>query len=222
VPIRARAALTSPALRGSNLGPPPPHPHPSRSQMVVFDSLRRAAPRISLLVIVLVVAGCVLFSPPKAKVAVADIAAAFPEVDRLGAVVYMYEAGSDGEPDCEYFEYRRGAFTSKPEDRLCRVFDFDGRHTGGGDEGPIPVAFDEEAHADLVAFKRALDRVGAALVYMNAVLAADGSVGPDSGFKFDRCVAYWYQPGWTSLPEDIPGDISSGINEDWYNTDGCR
>jgi hypothetical protein len=135
----------------------------------------------------------------------------------------MHDAGNEGEPDCEYFEYSRGAFTSKPEDEFCRVFDFDNRHPGGGDEGPMPVVFDDEARADLADLKKAFDGVGAPLDYMNLVFDANGSVGPDSGFEFDRCVAFWYQPGWTALPDDIAGDfVSMAIDEDWYKTDACR
>ena len=53
---------------------------------------------------VLVVAGCAFIPTTKATVSVADFAAAFPTIERLGAVVYMFEAGWDGEPDCGYFE----------------------------------------------------------------------------------------------------------------------
>ncbi len=165
--------------------------------------------------------GCALFHAPKANVSVADVTAAFPTVERLGAVVYMFEAGQDGEADCEYFEYRQGAFTSKPHDEFCRVFDVDNRHPGGGSEGPVPVPFDDQARADLADFKKAFEGVGAPMDYMNGVLAADGSVGPDSGFAFDRCVTYWYQPGWTALPDDDPDAVSTGIDANWYKSDGC-
>ena len=169
--------------------------------------LSRARPSTLMLVLgaaALAVSGCVLLDAPKASVSVEDIGAAFPTVQRLQAVVYMRDAGEVGEADCEYFEYKRGAFTSKPDDEFCRVFDFEGRQPGGGDEGPVPVAFDDTARSDLEALKEAFHGVSAPLDYMNLVLAADGAVGPDSGFRFDRCVAYWYQPGWTVLPEDDP------------------
>ena len=184
---------------------------------------KHAVARITSLVFaLLIVAGCAFFRTPKATVNVADVAAAFPTLERLSAVVYMLDAGSGEEPGCEYFQYGRGAFTSNPDDEFCRVFDFDNRHPGGGDEGPVPIAFDAEARRDLAALKRAFEGVGAPLDYMNAVLAADGSVASDSGFAFDRCVTYWYHPGWTVLPEDIAGDsVSTGINADWYKTDGC-
>ncbi len=170
----------------------------------------------------LIVAGCAFFRMPKATVNVADVAAAFPTIERLSAVVYMLDAGGDDEPDCEYFEYGRGAFTSNPDDEFCRVFDFGDRHPGGGHEGPVPIAFDAEARTDLAALKHAFEGVGAPLNSMNAVLAVDGSVASDSGFAFDRCVTYWYHPGWTALPDDISGDsVSRGINADWYKTDGC-
>jgi hypothetical protein len=166
-------------------------------------------------------AGCAFLRAAKADVAVTDVEAAFPTVERLGAVVYMVEAGQDGGPDCEYFEYQRGAFTSTPEDEFCRVFDFDSRHPGGGHEGPVPTPLDDQAHADLADFKNAFDDVGSPIDYMNAVLAPDGSVGPDTGFNFDRCVAYWYEPGWTSLPDDDPDSVSTGIDANWYKTDNC-
>lgn len=184
--------------------------------------LQRARSLVLFVITAVAVAGCASFATPKANVSVSDVGDAFPTIERLSAVVYMLEADGDGEPNCEYFEYGRGAFTSKPADEFCRVFDFDERHPGGGDEGPVPVAFDDKAQADLADLKQAFAGAGAPLDYMNLVLAADGSVGPDSGFAFDRCVAYWYQPGWDALPEDDPGEsISSGINEDWYETDSC-
>src|SRR6476660_8252328 len=77
-------------------------------------------------------AGCALLRTPKADVSVDAVATAYSTVQRLGALVYMFEAAQDGEANCEYFEYQRGAFTSKPQDEVCRVFDFDNRHPGGG------------------------------------------------------------------------------------------
>ena len=68
----------------------------------------------------------------------------------------------------------------------------------------------------------AFDRVGTPLRYLNVVLTQEGLMGPDSGFAFDRCVYYSYQPGWTALPEDIPDEqVSTGIDGDWYRTDAC-
>jgi hypothetical protein len=179
--------------------------------------------RVLALLVVLLLSSCALFRAPKATVEVEAVAAAFPTIERLEAVVYMHEGGSDSDdPECEYFEYGRGAFTSNPADEFCRVFDFDDRHPGGGMEGPVPVAFDDQARAHLAELLASFDGVGAPLDYMNLVLAPDGSVGADSGFSFDRCVSYWYQPGWTTLPEDIEGDsVSSGMNADWYKTDSC-
>lgn len=179
--------------------------------------------RLLPLLVVVVVSGCALIRAPKASVDVTAVAAAFPTIESLGAVVYMHEDGSDsGDPECEYFEYGRGAFTSNPADEFCRVFDFDDRHPGGGLEGPVPVAFDDQARADLGELLASFDGVGAPLDYMNLVLAPDGSVGADSGFMFDRCVSYWYQSGWAKLPEDIEGEsVSSGLNADWYKTDNC-
>jgi hypothetical protein len=176
----------------------------------------------ALLVVALVFSGCAMFRTPKATLSVDDIAVAFLTIQRLSAVVYSRDASEDGEADCEYFQYGRGAFTSKPEDEFCRVFDFADRQPGGGDEGPAPVAFDAQARTDLAEFLAALKSVGAPLNYMNLVPTADGSVGPDSNFAFDRCVSYVYQPGWTALPEDLSDDaVSSGINADWYKVDSC-
>ena len=203
--------------------------HDQATQPVTLHSHRIMPPTLTGRMFLLVamaaamfaIAGCAFLRTPKANVAVGDIATAFPTVQRLGAVVYMFEAGQDGEADCEYFEYQRGAFTSKPQDEFCRVFDFDDRHPGGGNEGPVPVPLDDQARADLVDFKKAFEGVGASIDYMNAVLASDGSVGPDSGFDFDRCVAYWYDPGWTALPNDDPDSVSTGIDANWYKTDSC-
>jgi hypothetical protein len=187
--------------------------------MLQFGRANRAA---LLMVVALVFSGCAVFRTPKVTVSVDDIAMAFPTIQRLSAVVYLHEAGQDGAADCEYFEYGRGAFTSKPEDEFCRVFDFADRQPGGGSEGPAPAAFDAQAQADLAEFLAAFEAVGARLDYMNLVPAENGSVGPDTNFAFDRCVSYVYQPGWTTLSEDVSGDsISSGIDRDWYKTDGC-
>jgi hypothetical protein len=135
---------------------------------------------------------------------------------------HMHDDEGRDEPDCEYFDYGRVAFTSKPEDEFCRVFGYNTRQPDGGFEGPIPVAFDETARADLPELKQAFAGISAPLDYINLALASDGSVGPDSVFSFDRCVTYWYQPGWTALPEDIDGEtVSTGINKDWYESDGC-
>jgi hypothetical protein len=165
--------------------------------------------------------GCTLFGPPaKATVPVAAMRAAFPTIERLAAVVYSHDPAGDAVAECEYFEYGRGAFTSDPADGSCRVFDPDDRHPGGGAEGPVPVAFDDQARADLADLKRAFDGAGAPLDYMNLVLEADGSVGPDSTFAFDPCVTYVYQPGWSTLPSDEDA-VSTGIDADWYKTDGC-
>jgi hypothetical protein len=165
--------------------------------------------------------GCALIGPKKADVDVAHVAAAFETIERLGAVAYMVQPENEGE-DCVYFQYKRGAFTSLPQDEFCRVFDFDNRQPGGGSEGPIPIAFDDAAKGDLAELKAALGGVGAPLDYMNLVLRADGSVGRDSGFAFDRCVMYWYEPGWTSLPEDIDEEtVTTAIDSDWYEVDSC-
>jgi hypothetical protein len=178
---------------------------------------------VPIVLATLAIAGCALSVRPSADVVVANIATAFPAIERLSAVIYLNEEGSDGEPGCEYFVYVRGAFTSKPTDQFCRVFDFDDRQPGGGDAGPSPVEFDDLARADLADLKVAFERVGAPLKYLNLVIAPNGSVGPDSVFDFDGCIVYWYRPGWTVLPVDESGDsVSTGIDEDWYETDNCR
>jgi hypothetical protein len=128
-------------------------------------------------------------------------------------------ATGGGDPACEYFEYERGAFTSNPADEDCRVFE---RNDEPGIRGPAPVAFDDQARADLKAMLAAFDSTGAPLNYMNVVLTEEGSMGPGSGFAFDRCVYYKYRPGWAVLPEDIEGEqVSTGIDRDWYQTDSC-
>ena len=182
----------------------------------------RSRPAVALLV-VLVVSGCSLLRAPKADVDVSRVQAAFPAVEQLGAVVYMDDPAVEGEDrGCEYFEYQRGAYASDPDDEFCRVFDYDDRHPGGGPEGPVPGAFDDQARADVTAMLAAFDSVATPVRYMNVVLTADGSIGPDSNFAFDRCVYYWYQPSWKSLPDDFKGkEVSTGINADWYKTDNC-
>lgn len=162
--------------------------------------------------------GCAFFSPPKAQVDVRDIEAAFPTMQRLAVGVYWLMAGGE-EDECEYFQYSRGAFTSRPDD--CRVFDYDDRQPGGGAEGPVPDPFDEQARFDVADMLAAFEGVGAPLDYINVVVQADGSVGPDSNFSFDRCVMYVYDPGWTTLPEADPDSIAAGVNTDWYSIDDC-
>jgi hypothetical protein len=184
--------------------------------------LGRAQAPALVVVAALVFAGCGLFRPSKSTVSVDDIALAFPTIQRFSAVAYSHEAGQDGEADCQYFQYGRGAFSSKPEDEFCRIYDFDNRQPGGGPEGPVPVAFDARPRTDLAELLTVFKSVGAPLDYMNVAPTSDGSVGPDSYFDFDRCVTYVYQPGWTTLPEDDPGRyVSTGINVDWFKTDLC-
>jgi hypothetical protein len=171
----------------------------------------------------LALSGCTLLgSPAKATISPADLKAAFPTIERLASVVYSHDPEGDAVAECEYFEYGRGAFTSDPANASCRVFDPEDRHPGGGAEGPVPVAFDDQARADLADLKRTFEGADAPLDYMNLVLGADGSVGPDSTFAFDPCVTYVYQPGWSTLPGDEDGDtVSTGIDADWYKTDSC-
>lgn len=211
-PTRGRCAGES----GADAAPQPSRVH-SLSDMRI-----RPQPVLALLV-VLGLSGCSLFRAPKAEVDVVQVQAAFSAVEQLGAVVYMHNpADEGGDPACDYFEYARGAYTSTPGDEFCRVFDYDDRQPGGGLEGPVPVAFDDQARADLASMLAAFDGVAAPLSYMNVVLAANGSIGPDSGFTFDRCVYYWYQPNWSVLPDDFQGkEVSTGINTDWYKTDSC-
>jgi hypothetical protein len=174
-------------------------------------------PRFGLLFsVVLVASGCALFRPPKADIDVTQLQAAFPAVEAIGAIVYMDEGG---DPACEYFEYERGAFTSNPADEFCRVFE---RIDEPGQDGPPPVAFDEQARADLKTLLAAFKNTGAGLRYMNVALDADGSVESESTFAFDRCVYYRYHPGWADLPQDTPGEeVWAGVNGDWYQNDNC-
>lgn len=162
-----------------------------------------------------------MLRPPKADVDVTQVQAAFPVVEGFGAVAYMDDpAVQGGDPACEYFEYARGAFTSNPADEFCMVLNFE--EAGEPLWGPAPVAFDDQARADLKAMLAAFASKGAPLRYLNVVLTQDGSMGPDSNFAFDRCVSYRYQPGWIVLPEDTPGEeVSTGIDPDWYRTDNC-
>ena len=93
---------------------------------------------------------------------------------------------------------------------------------GGGFEGLIPVEFDQQALDDLATLKAEFARIRTPIDYLNVVFDPSGAIAPDSGFSADRCVMYWYDPGWSVLPEDIPGeDVSAGIDEDWYKTDSC-
>ena len=166
-----------------------------------------------LAIAALVVAGCAV----KANVSVADLESLFPVLERHAAYVYMLD---DGNPEtaCEYFEYRRGAFNSDPADEFCRVFRF---HPGGGDKGPVPVAFDDEARKDLADLKREFDRVGVPIDYINVVFDVDGSVASRSQFSADGCVEYWYEPGGTTLPDDAPKAITTVIDDEWYKIDHC-
>lgn len=153
-------------------------------------------------------------------VAVSDIASVFPTVEGLAARVYMVHETGEGET-CEYFEYVTRSFTSIPTDQFCRVFDFDDRHPGEG-EGVDPIGFTQDARDDLAGLKAAFRQAGLDIEYLNVVFRPDGSVGPGSFFQFDPCVAFVYEPGWSVLPEDFPGDSTSvGIDANWYKMDSC-
>ncbi len=177
-------------------------------QMTMARRLRQQGSRVALLTLAaLSVAACL--GPTKIRVSVADFASLFPIVERLSVAVYM----DDPYSDCEYFEYGRGAFSSTPADEFCRVFDLPDR--------PVPVAYDAQALADLAELKKEFNRVGLPMEYINVVFDSAGSVGPDSAFSADPCVTYWYEPGWSALPEDYPGAVSGAIDADWYRTDIC-
>ena len=182
-------------------------------------SLWRALCLALLILAGLMVAACL--APAKAKVSVSDLTALFPTIERLGVRSYTVDTRTD-QPDCVFFEYGRGAFTSDPSDEFCRVWRVDPQNPDAGWVGPAPVAFDQQAHNDLAALKGEFDRVGVPIEYLYINLDPAGAVGPDSAFDADRCIAYFYQPDWSALPEDIPGkSVSTGITADWYKTDHC-
>ncbi len=184
----------------------------------------RSRRRVSLTALVilasLTVAGCL--QPAKAKVSVADMSALFPAIERLGVRSYMVRGPMTDQPGCEFFLYRRGPFTSATSGDDCRIMWVDPENPDAGPVGPAPSAFDREAQDDLAALKREFGRIGVPIEYLYINLDSAGSVGPRSAFAADRCVAYFYEPGWTALPEDIPGEqVSTGITADWYKTDTC-
>ena len=54
------------------------------------------------------------------------------------------------------------------------------------------------------------------------VAASDGGIGAGSRFSGDRCKTYFYQPGWTTLPNPDKDQAVAAINGDWYTIDYCR
>ncbi len=162
-----------------------------------------------LIVIAGLVAGCL--PPTKANVSVTSLEGLFPIIKRLHIDAYMVEPRTD-QPACVFFLSRRGAFSSDPSDEFCRVF-------GAG--GPPAVAFDQQASDDLAELKGEFDLVGVPVQYLYINLGAGASIGPESAFSADRCVAYFYSPGWSALPEPERNTVSSGITADWYKTDSC-
>ena len=171
---------------------------------------RRSAPCAALTVLVLLAAvGCL--RPTKAGLSVSALSALFPVMDQLDVHSYMADPH---DPDCVYFEYRRGSFTSNPSNEFCRTFE--------GPDDPAPVAFDPRATNDMASLIGEFERVGVPIEYLYISQDVAGAVGSGSLFAADRCVAYVYEPGWSSLPEDIPGEsVSTAISADWHKTDNC-
>jgi hypothetical protein len=150
----------------------------------------------------------------KAHVSISSLTALFPTIERLGVSKYLVETRTD-KPDCVFFEYRHGAFTSDPSDEFCRVFG------EPGPTDPTPVPFDETANVDLASLRGEFNRLDVPIQYLFIHLDSDGAVGPGSAFNADRCVGYFYQPGWSTLPEADPDVVSTGIDANWYKTDFC-
>ena len=161
----------------------------------------------------LVVAGC--FPISKTPVQVADLESLFPTIERLGLKVYVLDTRNSS--TCEYFSYVRGAFSSDPANDLCAAVNVDSLDTG---TTPPANAFDKAALADLDILKNEFRRINLPRVNLNIALL-DGVI-KSGAFAADRCVAYFYEPGWSGLPPDVPGDAkSTAIDRNWYKIDSC-
>lgn len=179
--------------------------------LVVPPSVRfaRLAAAAALL---FVVVACV---PSRANVSIADLERAFPLMTGLGLSTYEYRVFNEGEPVCESIRYSRGFFSSIPDSTTCGSF---------SDDPPDNArAFDDGANADLQRLKAALSAVAPVDQQSQVrVDLVDGAVGPGSWFLFDGCVTYFYEPGWTNLPESIAGrTVSKAISSDWHLVDVC-
>ena len=173
----------------------------------------RTTPHTWLLVVAWVVAACSLTPTVKARVSVANIESVFPVIEADRAQSYLRDA-STGQGDCIFFEYRRGSFSSEPADDTCVVI-HDPAVT------PNVEPFDAGATRDLSALLSAFHTAGLPLQSMYVNLESGGRIGTESAFSFDRCVTYYYAPGWSTLPHDDAHSRSVGVSADWYKTDFC-
>ncbi len=145
----------------------------------------------------------------KAKVDVADLEGMFPRMQRMSVNVLTLESN----PECQYFEYSRGAFTSNMPDDSCGW--------ANGHPPPSRSAFDERARQDMATLQDGFSRLGIPIAWIYIERGTDGSIGSGSFFAADRCVFYYYAPRWTRLPEAGKHEAVTGINPNWYKTDLC-
>lgn len=178
-----------------------------------LGSLRRFLVTCFILFVGLVSAACL--PAVKATVDVSDIESAFPVIEHLGVRVYNYDDRNSHV--CQYFYYDRGAYGADPSDRFCLPINVDDIATGAH---PDVQAFDDQARLDLATLASAFEPNDLSLEGLN--LSIDNSAIRFGRFGFDRCVTYVFDPGWTVLPADHPGDsTSTAIDRDWYKVDSC-
>jgi hypothetical protein len=154
------------------------------------------------------VAGC---SPSPSRDVVADLERLLPIIEDLQIRSYWLR-----DEQCEYIAFADSAFSSDVDDEFCGIFP-------DGDRSLVPAAFDAAAIADLDRLKGEFRRVGLTLDYIAASYTREGTIASGSYFSADRCVGYTYEPGWTELPEDEPGEyVYVGLDEDWWAGDCCH
>ena len=111
---------------------------------------------------------------------------------------------------CQYIHYGRGGFSADPSDTACLV------------DGDAPLQrFDAEGQRDFGIIRSAFDQVELDVTFALIELDGNGKITGESAFDIGPCHTYFYQPGWSVLPEDEYGTISAGIDSNWYETDQC-
>jgi hypothetical protein len=151
---------------------------------------------------------------PRVNVSVDQFQAGFPTIVDLGLASYQYRVYNPGEPICDAIRYRRGAFTALVEEPCGLV---------AGDAGGDQIPFDDTARSDVARLRKALSLDAASITQIQIQIKMDSNdVASGSSFEADGCVQYFFSPGWTTLPENVPGKlVSTAVNRDWYSTDIC-
>ena len=153
----------------------------------------RRVPAIALgLLLLVALAGC--GAPDHAR-SVRLLEELFPVLERLRVTELTVKQ------QCEYIEYSRGAFlVGDPYD--CWPVD-------------DPRQIDAQAREAIDEIIRDSERLGRRLRDVSAEFDSDGRIARESGFRFDTCTWYYYDPGYSSLPFD-DSEPYAEINVDWY------